>query len=465
MPPLPSRPLQRPLSRRAMLRGALGGAAVTVGLPPLEAMLNLHGTALAGGRPLPRRLGVWFWGNGVRLDKWVPKERGRRWKITEQLAPLAAFKKYINVVSGMNIHTGNEQGHHAGTVGILSGCPMVSQPHPTSAYASTFSGPSIDQVAADVIGRATPFRSLEVGVSRRVTENEGTTLLYLSHRGPDNPNPPEYDAEAVFDRLFGAAGRPGTGAAPGQSALASSRALGRSVLDVVAEDARALERQVGANDRRRLDQHLDNIRDIEKRVITEWRRPAQCQVGAWPATFREEDGKEPLAEINEAMSRLVAVALSCDMTRVFSVMFSGSVANTIYWQVGEDKNHHQFTHDEPGDQPIVHAATIFIMKQFARLLEHLRSTPDGAGNLLDSCAILASSDTAQGKEHTIKDYPILVVGRARGALKYPGIHHRSDKGENATRVLLSVLRAAGVALPELGKRGGKVDESLTAIEA
>ena len=108
----------------------------------------------------------------------------------------------------MNVKTGNEQGHHAGTVGILSGRPMISQPHPSSAYASTFSGPSIDQVAAAVLGRRTPFRSLEVGVSRQVTENEGTTLLYLSHRGPDAPNPPEYDPERLFDRLFGAAGRP-----------------------------------------------------------------------------------------------------------------------------------------------------------------------------------------------------------------------------------------------------------------
>jgi hypothetical protein len=96
---------------------------------------------------------VFFWGNGVRLAQWNPAKRGADWALSDELAPLAGLKDYVSVVSGMEIKTGNEQGHHAGSVGILSGCPMVSQPHPTSAYASTFSGPSIDQVAAEVIGR------------------------------------------------------------------------------------------------------------------------------------------------------------------------------------------------------------------------------------------------------------------------------------------------------------------------
>jgi hypothetical protein len=307
-------------------------------------------------------------------------------------------------------------------------------------------------VAAEVIGKGTRFPSLEVGVSRQVTENEGTTLLYLSHRGPDNPNPPEYDPAAVFDRLFGAG-------------LARERQLGRSVLDAVAEDARALTRKVGGKDRLRVDQHLENIREIEQRVAREWKRPARCEVGAFPGSFAATDGKEPLEAINAAMSRLVALALSCDQTRVFTYQFSGSVANTVYWQVGEDKPHHQFTHDEPGDQPIVHAGTIFVMKQLSRLLQDLQNTPDGAGNLLDSCAILASSDTADGKEHTLQDYPIVVAGRAGGALKHPGVHYRSDSKESSSKVLLSVLRAVGLRLDQFGKKGGNVKDSLGAIEA
>src|SRR4051812_33803238 len=109
------------LGRRTLLRGALAGAGAALALPTLEAMLNGNGTALANGRALPRRLGVFFWGNGIRHKYWVPRERGSAWMLSEELEPLAAVKSYVNVVTGMNVKTGNEQGHHAGTVGILSG--------------------------------------------------------------------------------------------------------------------------------------------------------------------------------------------------------------------------------------------------------------------------------------------------------------------------------------------------------
>lgn len=441
------------LDRRAVLRGALRGAAVAVALPPLEAMLDTGGDALASGAPLPRRFGVFFWGNGVRLDRWTPAETGPRWALTEELAPLAAVKDYVSVVSGMDIKTGHERGHHAGCVGMLSGAPMISQPHPSSGYASTFSKPSVDQVIADVWAGRTPFRSLELGVSRRVTDGEGTTLQYLAHRGPDNPCPPEYDPGRAFDRLFG-----------GRS-LATTRAVGRSVLDVVAEDARALRAQVGPADVRRLDQHLDSVRAIEKRLTSDWKRPPLCKLpdGRVEAPG-EEGGKEPLEDINEAMCRVVALALTCDLTRVFSVMFSGSVGGTVFWQVGADKGHHQMTHDEPKDQPLVHAATVFTMKQLARLLETLKETSDGAGNLLDRTAILATSDLSEGKPHTIRDYPILVAGRAGGRLRHPGVHHRGN-GDNTSRVLLSLLRAVGLPRREFGHLGGRVADGCGAIEA
>jgi hypothetical protein len=463
------------LPRRRFLRGAIAGASVAIGLPALEAMLDGNGTALAAGTPLPRRMGIFFWGNGIRHKRWVPAQQGPTWALSDQLAPLAKVKPYVNLVTGMNVKTGNEQGHHAGTVGILSGRPMVSQPHPSSAYASTFSGPSIDQIVAASIGRTTPFPSLEIGVSRQITENEGTTLSYLSHRGPDAPNPPEYDPDRLFDRLFGAAGRPGS--APGDasgrtSALHTGRALGKSVLDAVAEDTQALARALGGPDRRRMDQHLASIREIERRVTTTWPRPAtsvslpggRCSPAARPSASEGEAGRFPHAVRTEQMSHLLALALACDLTRVFSFMFSGSVGETAYWEVGEEKSHHQLTHDEEGDQPTVHAATVFVMRQYATLLEILAATPDGAGNLLDSSVILATSDTADGREHSLEDYPIVLAGRAAGALKYPGVHYRSDRGENTSCVLLSVLRAAGLPLPFFGEKGGAVDRGVSAIE-
>jgi len=450
------------LNRRKMLRGALGGEAVAVCIPPLEAMFNSHGTAHADGTPIPKRLGVFFWGNGVKLDRWTPVNTGAGWTPSLELEPLTAIKDYVSVVSGMQIKSGNERGHHSGCVGILSGAPLVEQPHPNSNYVSTFSKPSIDQVAAAVIGQTTRFRSLEVGISNRIATGEGTTLHYLSHNGPDSFNPPEYDPSKAFDRLFG-----GDFVAPNtmSNTLANAtRGLRKSVLDAVSTDISNLKQNVGTTDKTRLDQHLENVRSIENRLTDNPSgTPALCTVPTKTGSFPAVSGQEPIDERMQAMSNLVAMSLACDQTRVFSIMFSGSVGSTIFWEVMANSGHHGLTHDEPGDQPLVHASTIFTMQQFAKLLAALKAIPEGAGNVLDNSAILASSDVADGREHSITDYPILVAGKAGGALQYPGVHYRS-KGENTSNVLLTLLNSVGIAVTQFGDQGGLTSTRCTAIE-
>jgi hypothetical protein len=450
------------LSRRTLLKGALGGASIAIGLPLLEAMLNSNGTALAQGQELPRRLGIFFWGNGVKLDRWNPAATGANWTFSPALEPLGDLKPYVSVVSGMNIMTGNERGHHAGTVGILSGAPMVPQPHPNSGYVSTFSAASIDQIAAAAIGSTNRFKSLELGISRRVVKGEGTTLMHLSHNGPDSTNPPEYDPAAVFNRVFGAEFTPPTG---GPSVAEVTRGLKQSVLDAVKADISSLKSRVGTSDSRRLDQHLENVRLIENQLkVVAPPVSAMCTLPTNPGTFADQSSKEMLEERMTAMSALIAMALACDLTRVFTVMFSGSVGSTVFHQVGVTGGHHSLTHDEPGDQPLVQATTVFTVKQFAILLNALRSITEADGNVLDRCAILASSDTADGKAHSIRDYPILVAGKAGGALVHPGVHYRSS-GENTSKVLLTLLRGVGMQLADFGVDGGNVTEGCSAIEA
>ena len=232
--PRHNRRLNVRLPRRAVLRGAAYGGLSALALPVLDIMLNDNGTALAqSNEALPKRFGVYFWGNGVRLAQWTPDTQGAGFELTEELAPLMPVRDYISIVSGMSIKSGNERGHHAGTVGILSGAPMISQDPMGAPYASTFSQPSIDQLVATQLGDVTRFRSLELGVSRAIVGGEGSTLRYLSHNGPDNTNPPEYSPRAAFERVFG------TGFTdPGSEPLIDPRlALRRSVIDAVRDAA------------------------------------------------------------------------------------------------------------------------------------------------------------------------------------------------------------------------------------
>ncbi|HVU49766.1 MAG TPA: DUF1552 domain-containing protein [Polyangia bacterium] len=438
-------------------------------LPPLESMFNGNGDAYADGAAIPKRLGIFFWGNGVKPDHWTPTSTGAGWAATPSLMPLftAGVNDYVNVVSGTTITSGDERGHHSGTVGILSGAPLVSQPAGGAPYRSTFSMPSIDQVAAKIIGASSQFPSLEVGISTRVNGNEGTTLHYLSHSGPDSPNPPEYDPAKLFSRVFGTFTPPaGGGATPMVDATLGYR---KSVLDAVLGDLMKVRARVGTADKARLDLHASGIRDLENRLMTASQPMSvamACQAPTNPGSFPDQNGKEQIAEKTKAMSDLLAIALACNQTRVFSMMFSGSTASTVYWQVNLSEGHHQLTHDEPGDQPGVQASTVFTMQCFAQLLVSLKSVPEGAGNVLDNTAILASTDTSDGRFHDIRDYPILVAGKGGGYFKYPGIHYRSPTGtESTSNVLLSVMRGAGTNVTSVGGGGGLSTTSCSQIEA
>ena len=448
------------LSRRQLLRGILGGAAVTIALPTLDAMLGKNGNAFADGTPIPKRFGIFFWGNGVRLAEWNPAATGAGYALSSALSPLAKVKNYVSVVSGMSVKTGNERGHHAGCVGILSGAPMIPQaPSGGAGYASTFSKRSIDQTIAAEIGKTTRLKSLELAVSRSIVGGEGTTLKYLSHNGPDDGNPPELEPRKLFERVFG------VGFSDPEAKKREDIRVGlrRSVLDAVSSEAKALEERLGSVDRIRMDQHLEGIRALELRLASLPPTVGACAKPTSPGDFPSSGDKEPLEEKMHAFSDLLTLILACDQTRVFSIQFTGSVNYTVFWQVGTTLGHHGLTHDEAGDQPTVQAATNFTMKQLAYLLEKLQSTPEGTGNLLDNVALLASSDTSHGREHSLNDYPILVCGKASGALK-GGVHYRSTTNENTSSVLFSLQKAMGLPTTEFGVGGGHVTSGVPAIE-
>lgn len=451
------------LSRRTLLRGS--GAALA--LPVLEAMLNSHGTALAQGMPLPKRFGVWFFGNGVRLDRWVPKQTGANWALSEELAPLVDparkidVKRYVNVISGYNVKTAYSRGHHDGVAALMSGGPVIPLPANGAPYSSKFSLKSIDQIAADTIGAGTAFASLQLAVSKRFIRGEGPTLQYLSHRGPDQPMPQEVNPAALYNRLFA-----NVQAAPTTDPRDQLRA---SVLDAVRDDAKRLQAKLGANDRARLDAHLTAVAEVRNKIMA--LPPTITSSCAKPAAVTEKNddvnGVEQYEKVSTLMSDMLAIAWACDLNRVFTLQFTGSVGYHSFRELsgGQPRDsEHGLTHDS-NEQGKVHDAVVFSMRNFAYFLDKLQKTPDGTGNLLDRACILCTSDLAEGLTHSSNDYPILVAGGAGGALKTPGVHVRSTSGENTSDVILACMQAVGTGVTSVGAKEGYSTNPLRAILA
>ena len=438
------------LSRRTFLRGMLGGAAVSVALPPLDAMFNLSGSAYADGSPIPSRFGVWFWGNGVRPEHWVPTGTGAGWQPSTELQPLvdAGLRDYLSVITGCEIKSGTHP-HHSGMTGIMTGAPLHKVGDVRDTIVSTFATRSVDQLAAEHYDGTTPFRSLELGVTHFRGTDEGTTFQHLSHNGPNNPNPAEYDPRAMFSRLF---------ATPLEPQVNLART---SVLDAVNGQIRSLQGKLGARDRARLEQHFESVRALERRLEAE---PNACAVpDTEPRSHPDIEGREQIEPKNLVVAELLSLALVCDLTRSFSVLFSTAGSGVVVWQAGARNSLHQICHDEAPPQPTVHAATVFTMEQLAGFLGVLRDTPEGDGTLLDHCSILCTTELSDGRTHSNREFPILIAGRGNGRLR-GGLHYRSGSAENTSKAVLTALRAGGVPAESFGQGPGRVTSSIGALE-
>ena len=435
---------RRYLGRRTFLRGAVaGGAAVTIGLPVLDAMLSLDGRALADGTEPPQRFVLWFWGNGTEPGAWAPATTGPGWAPTELLGGLDAVRDYVSIVSGTSLPTrGTNNPHVEGVVGILAGGNPVVDP----SYAGesndwdymTFSGPSVDELAADLVGTAS-FRSLVLSVTplHGIT-GPGTAVRYTSHRGPYLFNPPMDDPAAVFSMLFGG-GIPAIDRGPTPEDLARA-----SVLDAVLEDAHSLDARLGASDRERLEHHLDAIRDIERRL----RDTSMASIGEACALPPMPGTTESYRMRAQLMNELVAMAFACDLTRVVSMEFSSPASHADYPDIfpsrlifnGEPTSFHEYEHNV-GFDATVRSGLSYFMDVFGDFLGALRAVPETDGTLLDHAMVLGTSEVANGWQHRFDDYPLLVAGRANGLLR-PGEHTRLE-GEIANAVPFTLLKALG----------------------
>jgi hypothetical protein len=443
-------------SRRQVLRGLLGGAAVTVALPIFDCLLNDNGTAFASGEEIPTRFGLWFHGNGVRLNSWLPTNTGPDWQPPGdgELEPLIAHKEYVSVVSGLSVKT-PRHAHHSGMATICTGGPHLKIDDVRDTIVSTFKYPSVDQIAADYFMNTapTPYRSLEVAVTRFRGTDEGTTFQHLSHNGSltgeTNVNPSEESPQAFFNRLFG----------EGANVDPFVNMARASVLDAVGEQISALQPKLGLRDKQRLEQHLSSIRDLEQRLQAPL---AECVKPGDPGEYPDAEGNEQMAEKNKAMTDLMAVALACQLTRSFSIMFSTCGSGCIMWPAGATDGQHYMNHTEAAPWTKQHLAMRFTMEQLAYFLERLRNTEEGDGSLLDHSSILVCTEHTEGWTHSQDDMPVLICGKGSGRLR--GNYHHREVGGSTTRALITALRGAGLPLTDFGYEAGHVTSSIGELE-
>ena len=447
------------LSRRRMLRGLVGGSAVAVGLPILEAMLDAHGTALANGDDLPLRFMTWYWADGIVIDRWEPEQVGSDWELSEQLQPLANVKDYVSVVSGMQNRATNLITHHEGMSG-LNGFDFTFAGG--GGISTDAGGPTIDQRIADVMDGRTPIRGVHVRVSKRESTDGdgGTTYIAMSHRENNGglvAQTPQTNPQEVWQQLFGE-----FVPKPDDSSLRTS------ILDYVREDANALRNDLGQIDRQRVDAHLEGIYELEQKILA---APPACSLPDLPTeTNTDTGGVEPMSATNEAMARLIAYAFVCDITRVASFQFKRFVSSTVFDEIDAGEIHHSASHQGPGNA-VYQAGVTYQMQKFADLLEIFAQTPDLNGeSLLDTSIIYATSDCSTGASHAVARQPILLAGRGRGYLTHPGIHYQTEPfngnhfnpnaAKNMSDVLLTCLQAFD---PEATSVGGGALRSSTPL--
>jgi hypothetical protein len=440
------------LGRRTFLRGTLGGAAVYVGLPFLDAFLNTNGDALAAtGAPLPRRFGTWFFGCGMNPLRWDPATEGTGWELTPELVPIEPVREHVNILSGFSVLLRGEanQVHRTGVFGALcGGAPKTTD---------SVEGPTLDVLISDAIGTRTRFRSLEMAAT-------GNPRHSNSLRDVSNVNPAEPSPLGLYHRIFGAGFADPNAAefTPDPDVL-----LRRSALSVVTEDRKRLERQLGQSDRARLDQYFTALRQLEQQLALQLQKPpplAACSMPQAPVEAPLDTEIDHVMTNHALMAQTLALALACDQTRVFNMQFSDRASSLR--MPGSTDTHHTLTHEEPRDPELGYQprATEFVlrgMEAWATFVETLNAVPEGDGTLLDNCLVMAHSEVSEANTHSVRGLPVMTAGRAGGRVR-TGIHV-SGIGDTTSRVGLTMQQAMGLNVGQWGTDQNLTDRPISEI--
>jgi hypothetical protein len=435
---------KKALSRRTILRGA--GTAVA--LPLLDAMFpTLVPLAKADAKPR-MRFGAVYFPNGAIMQQLTPATVGTGFEFTPILKPLEPFRDSLLVVTNLTrSHPGSQFGDHAvSAAGFLTGV----WPKRTEAE-DVLANTTIDQVVARQIGQDTPLPSLEVATEDFTGYvggcSPGFSCSYLntiSWSNPSTPLPMEINPRAVFERLFGAAGS----AADRQARIQRER----SILDSVVEEANNLGSGLGTRDRGRMNDYLDNLREIERRIQRQEARGA-TQVDTPDAPIGVPDSFDEHVAL---LFDLLAVAWQSDTTRVFTFMMSRELSQRTYPQIGVTEQHHSVSHhlNKPEKMAQVVKINAYYAGMYAKFLEKLRATPDGDGSLLDHSLLIYGAGMADSNVHATDPLPMIAIGGGVGT------GHRHEKLPMRTPVgnfWLNVAEKFGKPMEKFGDSTGKTD--------
>jgi len=440
------------MSRRTVLKG-LGTA---VALPLLDAMLP--SLSLAGvneaAKSAPRRMAFLYVPNGIHMPDWTPKETGAKFELPASLQVVKDFKSDIQVLSGLTVDKARAHGDGGGDHARAMSAFLTGRQPRKTAGADIRVGVSVDQVAAEKVGKATRFASLELGCDRGLNSgncDSGYSCAYsanLSWKSESLPMAKEVNPRLVFERLFASAGKNEVGAS-----RAKREHYRLSVLDFVMEDASQLKNRLGTRDNRKLDEYLSAVREIEVRLT----RAEQADNPDAAKHPRPSGVPNDFQEHVRLLMDMMVLAFQSDQTRVATFALANEGSNRSYRSIEVSEGHHELSHHAGNKEKQAKIAKInrHHLAQLAYLLGKLKAIPEGSSTLLDNSMILYGSAIGDGNAHNHDNLPLLLAGKAGGAFK-TGRHLRFPKDTPVTNLYLAMLDRMGAHTPSFGDSTGQL---------
>ena len=441
------------LSRRTVLRGL--GASIS--LPLLESMLPAQ-TPLAKTAAKPRvRIGLCFMPHGAVMSNWTPIGDGTDFDFSRTLAPLAPFRDRVVVISNLAHRqaapagVGDNGGDHTRSPAVF-----LNGVHPKRTDGADIrAGTTIDQIAARKIGQETPLPSVELAIEDfsglAGSCDVGFSCAYMntiSWRTPTSPLPMEINPRIVFDRMFG------------DGATAQERLeridQQRSILDAVNGQVRKLERNLGANDRNRVAEYLDTVREIERRILLSEKQNQNAALEVPQSPSGIPDDHETHTKL---MFDLMAVAFQAEITRIATFMMAREVSYRTFPMLGISEGFHPSSHHQNNPERLENLTKIntYHVSLVAHMLNRLKATPDGDGTLLDHTLLLYGSGMSNSNIHNHSPLPVFVAGGAAGQMQ-GGRHLKYPDDTPMANLLLSILHKAGVPEEKVGDSTGPLAE-------